>query len=48
MQVDPKKVIEVESWKSFDRWLAKHWDKETEVWIRIYKVRSGVPSMFTG
>lgn len=45
MQVDPKKVIEIASWKAFDRWLAKHWDVETEVWIRIYKVRSGVASI---
>lgn len=45
MVVDPKRVREFEDEASFYAWLGKHWDKEPEVWIRIYKVRSGVPSI---
>lgn len=43
--VDPKRVREFEDEASFYTWLGKHWDKEPEVWIRIYKVRSGIPSI---
>ena len=45
VRVDPSKVLELEGEQGFYKWLAKHWDKEPEVWIRIYKVRSGVPSI---
>src|SRR5688500_1845631 len=27
------------------RWLAKHHDTSTELWVRIYKAKSGVPSV---
>jgi uncharacterized protein YdeI (YjbR/CyaY-like superfamily) len=43
--VDPTKVFEFEDEQSFYKWLRKHWNKEQEVWIRIYKVRSGVASI---
>jgi uncharacterized protein YdeI (YjbR/CyaY-like superfamily) len=45
VRVDPKKVIECTSERTFYAWLRKHWDTEQEVWIRIYKVRSGVASI---
>lgn len=45
VRVDPSKVLELEDEESFYEWLAKRWDKEREVWIRIYKVRSGIPSI---
>jgi uncharacterized protein YdeI (YjbR/CyaY-like superfamily) len=45
VRVDPKKVIECKDEKTFFQWLRKHWVKEQEVWIRIYKVRSGVASI---
>lgn len=45
VRVDPTKVLEFEDEQKFDAWLRKHWNKEQEVWIRIYKVRSGVPSI---
>lgn len=43
--VDPDKVHAFEDAGSFHRWLAEHHDRQDEVWIRIYKVGSGVPSI---
>ncbi|MDB4929290.1 MAG: putative periplasmic rane protein [Myxococcaceae bacterium] len=43
--VDPKKVREFVDEESFARWLAEHRSTETEVWIRIFKVRSGRASI---
>ena len=45
MRVDPDKVHEFKDARGFERWLARHWDKETEVWIKIHKVKSGLPSI---
>lgn len=45
IKVDPDKVHEFANSQAFYDWLAKHHDKETEVWIRIFKVASGVPSI---
>jgi uncharacterized protein YdeI (YjbR/CyaY-like superfamily) len=45
VRVDPSKVREFEDAQTFYEWLRGHWDKEREVWIRIYKVRSGVVSI---
>ena len=30
---------------AFEPWLAKHHDRETEIWVRIYKKGSGVPTV---
>jgi len=43
--VDPGKVHEFKDAASFYKWLGKHHDKETEVWIKIHKVGSGLPSI---
>lgn len=43
--VDPAKVHEFASKDAFYDWLAKHHDKEDEVWIRIFKKASGTPSI---
>ena len=43
--VDPRKVIEFESEQRFDEWLGKHWNRESEVWIKIHKVGSGLASI---
>jgi uncharacterized protein YdeI (YjbR/CyaY-like superfamily) len=43
--VDPAKVIECKDERIFYAWLRKHGAREREVWIRIYKVRSGVASI---
>ncbi|MGY4829051.1 YdeI/OmpD-associated family protein [Sphaerotilaceae bacterium SBD11-9] len=43
--VDPKKVHEFADEQRFYDWLARHHDTETEVWIKIHKVGSGLPSI---
>jgi uncharacterized protein YdeI (YjbR/CyaY-like superfamily) len=43
--VDPAKVKTFENASAFERWLSIHHDKQDEVWIRIYKVGSGVKSI---
>ena len=43
--VDPGKVREFKNAESFYKWLAKHHDKEGEVWIKIHKVDSGRKSI---
>jgi uncharacterized protein YdeI (YjbR/CyaY-like superfamily) len=45
VQVDPDKVHEFKTREAFYRWLSKHHAKETEVWIRIHKVSSGLKSI---
>jgi uncharacterized protein YdeI (YjbR/CyaY-like superfamily) len=45
VRVDPTKVHEFANEKRFDAWLRRNWDKETEVWIKIHKNRSGLPSI---
>jgi uncharacterized protein YdeI (YjbR/CyaY-like superfamily) len=34
-----------ESEEAFETWLAAHHDTEPEIWIRIYKKASGIPSV---
>jgi uncharacterized protein YdeI (YjbR/CyaY-like superfamily) len=43
--VDPKRVKAFESEKAFESWLSKHHAQETELYLRIYKKDSGVPSV---
>ena len=45
VHVDPRKVREFKTEKSFYEWLGKNWNRETEVWIKIHKVASGLPSI---
>lgn len=45
VHVDPDKVREFADAKCFERWLSKYHDKETELWIKIHKVNSGLPSI---
>ena len=45
VRVDPAKVHEFRDADAFYRWLGKHHDREDEVWIRIHKVSSGLPSI---
>jgi uncharacterized protein YdeI (YjbR/CyaY-like superfamily) len=45
VRIDPDKVHEFKEEQSFYKWLGKHWCTEKEVWIKIYKVRSGVASI---
>jgi uncharacterized protein YdeI (YjbR/CyaY-like superfamily) len=45
VHVDPAKVHSFEDAPAFHRWLGAHHDREDEVWIRIYKVGSGLKSI---
>jgi uncharacterized protein YdeI (YjbR/CyaY-like superfamily) len=43
--VDEKKVRSFASEAAFEAWLAKHHARETELWLKVYKKGSGVPSI---
>lgn len=43
--VDPSRVHEFKDADEFYAWLAKHHASEPEVWIKIHKVGSGLPSI---
>ncbi|RYY26715.1 MAG: hypothetical protein EOP62_09765 [Sphingomonadales bacterium] len=45
MRVDPDKVREFADADAFCAWLGKHHDSEDELWIKIHKVGSGLPSI---
>ena len=45
VKIDPAKVREFKDASSFYKWLAKHHDKDDEVWIKIHKVDSGLQSI---
>jgi len=45
VKIDPAKVREFKDAASFYKWLAKHHDKDDEVWIKIHKVDSGLKSI---
>ncbi|MER8423675.1 YdeI/OmpD-associated family protein [Mesorhizobium sp. M0228] len=45
VKVDPAKVREFRDAESFQAWLGEHHDSEDEVWIKIHKLDSGLPSI---
>jgi len=45
IKVEPDKVREFKDAGAFYRWLAKHHDKESELWIKIHKLDSGLASI---
>jgi len=45
VKVDPEKVREFEDAGSFYTWLGEHHDQESELWIKIHKVNSGLKSI---
>ena len=45
IKVDPAHVHEFVDAEAFYDWLSRHHDKETEVWIKIHKVDSGLTSI---
>jgi uncharacterized protein YdeI (YjbR/CyaY-like superfamily) len=45
VKVDPAKVREFADEASFYAWLERHHATETEVWIKVHKVGSGLPSI---
>ena len=42
---DPRKIKSFRSEAAFESWLRKNHSRETEVWLRIYKKGSGVPTV---
>jgi uncharacterized protein YdeI (YjbR/CyaY-like superfamily) len=45
IEVDPARVHEFADAEAFYDWLARYHDKESEVWIKMHKVASGLPSI---
>ena len=43
--IDQAKVRAFKDAASFYNWLAKHHDKDDEIWIKVHKVDSGLPSI---
>jgi len=43
--IDPAKVRAFKDATSFYKWLARHHDKDDEIWIKIHKVDSGLKSI---
>ncbi len=43
--INPDKIRAFKDAESFYKWLAKHHDKEDEIWIKIHKVDSGLQSI---
>ena len=44
---DPKKIRSFRSEDDFEKWLSKNHARETEIWLRVYKKASGLPSITT-
>lgn len=42
---DPRKIQAFASAEAFERWLAKRHDQEAELWLKIHKKASGLPSI---
>jgi uncharacterized protein YdeI (YjbR/CyaY-like superfamily) len=42
---DRKKIKAFRTEAEFERWLSKHHDRETEIWLRIYKKDSGLATV---
>ena len=42
---DPKKVKAFTTEQAFEAWMRVHHDRETEIWVRIYKKGSGKPTV---
>lgn len=45
IQVDPSRIREFTDAGAFNAWLGAHHDREPEVWIKLHKVGSGLPSI---
>ena len=44
---DPKKIKNFRTQADFERWLSKNHTRESEIWLRVYKKASGIPSITT-
>ena len=44
---DESKIRSFRTAAAFERWLSKNHDRETEIWLRVYKKDSGVATVTT-
>lgn len=44
---DPKKIKSFRTQADFEKWLSKNHSREKEIWLRVYKKASGIPSITT-
>lgn len=42
---DPRRIKSFKTEAAFEKWLASHHDKEPELWLKIHKKDSGLPSI---
>lgn len=42
---DPAKIKMFKSAAAFEKWMAAHHDRETEIWLKIHKKSSGLPTV---
>ncbi len=47
MIADPKKIKSFRTAEAFETWLSKQHARETEVWLKVHKKDSGLPSVTT-
>src|SRR5262245_23959733 len=45
MVPDPRRIKSFENESAFEAWLSAHYDSEPEVWVKIHKKASGLPSV---
>ena len=45
---NPKKIKSFPTEAAFEKWLRSNHARETELWLRIYKKGSGVPTITSG
>ena len=45
VKAEPRRIKSFESESAFEAWLSAHHDSEPEVWIKIHKKSSGLPSV---
>jgi uncharacterized protein YdeI (YjbR/CyaY-like superfamily) len=43
--VDPKKIKSFKTAAAFEKWMAAHHDRESEIWLKIHKKGSGLPTV---
>lgn len=43
----PNRIRAFRTAAAFERWLSTHHDRETEIWLRVFKKDSGVPTVTT-
>jgi uncharacterized protein YdeI (YjbR/CyaY-like superfamily) len=43
--VDPGRVLTFATAEAFERWLSTHYEREPELWLRMYKKGSGLPTI---